>query len=414
MISRWKLSTPVGENLKALSTLGLGGGVLTLLSFSGVLEWLLASDAGLIIAGLLILGAVVVLLSKQVANQAELLAEALGEPYGTLVLTGSVIVIELALIGSTMITGEQNPTLARDSMFSVLMIALTGITGLCMALTSRQSQQKLESDEAMSEDDLAAPNMAGSMVFYNLISTMSVVVLIVPNFSTDSPEGEFSLPIEVVLSVVAVGVYVIFLINQMGPYRCFFMDAQDGAALNSGNTPGNLNEKHRPWRAGGLLVASLGVVVLIAESMGQLIERGVNELQLPGALAGILVAMLILIPEALNAIQATRRGQLQRALNTLFGSVLATISLTVPAVLIIGQLISSEVILGLAPLDGDSWPHPVPASPPSEGAWERRVDAARGVPVLDDAGSSLNSALHGLHRLEGVGAENFMAFRNLV
>ena len=148
-----------------LSTLGLGGGVLALLSFSGVLEWLLASDAGFIVAGLLILGAVVVLLSQQVANQAELLAEALGEPYGTLVLTGSVIVIELALIGSTMITGEQNPTLARDSMFSVLMIALTGITGLCMALTSRQSQQKLESDEAMSEDDLAAPNMAGSMVF---------------------------------------------------------------------------------------------------------------------------------------------------------------------------------------------------------------------------------------------------------
>ena len=127
------------------------------------------------------------------------------------------------------------------------------------------------------------------------------------------------------------------------------MDAQERASLNSGNTPGGLNRKHRPWRAGGLLVASLGVVVLIAESMGQLIERGVNELQLPGALAGILVAMLILIPEALNAIQATRRGQLQRALNTLFGSVLATISLTVPAVLIIGQIIGSEVVLGLEP-----------------------------------------------------------------
>lgn len=349
MNSRSPLSSSVMEIRNELSTLALGGGVLALLSFSGVLDWLLASEAGLIIAGLLILGAVVVLLSQQVANQAELLAEALGEPYGTLVLTGSVIVIELALIGSTMITGEQNPTLARDSMFSVLMIALTGITGLCMAITSRQSRQKLESDAAMSEEDLSGPNMAGSMVFYNLISTMSVLVLIIPNFSTDSPEGEFSLPIEAVLSVVAVGVYVIFLINQMGPYRCFFMDAQERASLNSGNTPGGLNRKHRPWRAGGLLVASLGVVVLIAESMGQLIERGVNELQLPGALAGILVAMLILIPEALNAIQATRRGQLQRALNTLFGSVLATISLTVPAVLIIGQIIGSEVVLGLEP-----------------------------------------------------------------
>jgi Ca2+:H+ antiporter len=91
------------------------------------------------------------------------------------------------------------------------------------------------------------------------------------------------------------------------------------------------------------------VVVVIAESMGQLIEQGVNELSLPAGLAGILVAMLILIPEVLNAIQATRRGQLQRALNTLFGSVLATISLTVPAVLVIGEITGTEVILGLDP-----------------------------------------------------------------
>ena len=89
--------------------------------------------------------------------------------------------------------------------------------------------------------------------------------------------------------------------------------------------------------------------MVIAESMGRLIEQGVNELGLPAALAGILVTMLILIPELLNAIQATRRGQLQRALNTLFGSVLATISLTVPAVLVIGEITGTEVILGLDP-----------------------------------------------------------------
>ena len=334
---------------KELLTLALGIGVLALLSFSGLLNWLLASEAELIIAGLVLLGAVVVVLSQQVAEQAELLAEALGEPYGTLVLTLSVIVIELSLIGSTMLTGDKNPTLARDSMFSVLMIALTGITGLCMALTSRLSQQNLDSNEPLSEEDLSGPNMAGSMVFYNLISTMSVMVLIIPNFSTDTNEGNFSLPINVVLSVVSVGVYAIFLVNQMGPYRCFFMDPHERLASQGGAIDSREAQSHRPWQSAGLLVASLAVVVVIAESMGQLIERGVNELQLPGSLAGILVAMLILIPEALNALQATRRGQLQRALNTLFGSVLATISLTVPAVLFIGELTGTDVILGLDP-----------------------------------------------------------------
>lgn len=336
------------DNQKELLTLTLGVGVLALLNFSGLVPWLLASEAAWIIAGLLLLGGVVVLLSQQVANQAELLAEALGEPYGTLVLTLSVIVIELSLIGSTMLTGDKNPTLARDSMFSVLMIALTGITGLCMTLTSWLSRQNLSSDEPLSENDLTGPNMAGSMVFYNLISTMSVLVLIIPNFSTDTAEGNFSLPINVVLSVVSVGVYTIFLVNQMGPYRCFFMDPSERLARQVAGA-GNDGISQRPWQAGALLLASLAVVVVIAESMGRLIEQGVNELGLPAALAGILVAMLILIPEVLNAIQATRRGQLQRALNTLFGSVLATISLTVPAVLVIGEITGTEVILGLDP-----------------------------------------------------------------
>lgn len=336
------------DNQKELLTLTLGVGVLALLNFSGLVPWLLGSEAAWIIAGLLLLGGVVVLLSQQVANQAELLAEALGEPYGTLVLTLSVIVIELSLIGSTMLTGDKNPTLARDSMFSVLMIALTGITGLCMTLTSWLSRQNLSSDEPLSENDLTGPNMAGSMVFYNLISTMSVLVLIIPNFSTDTAEGNFSLPINVVLSVVSVGVYTIFLVNQMGPYRCFFMDPSERLARQVAGA-GNDGISQRPWQAGALLLASLAVVVVIAESMGRLIEQGVNELGLPAALAGILVAMLILIPEVLNAIQATRRGQLQRALNTLFGSVLATISLTVPAVLVIGEITGTEVILGLDP-----------------------------------------------------------------
>ena len=337
------------DTREELLTLALGIGVLASLSVSGLLNWLLASEAELIIAGLVLLGAVVVVLSQQVAEQAELLAEALGEPYGTLVLTLSVIVIELSLIGSTMLTGDKNPTLARDSMFSVLMIALTGITGLCMALTSRLSQQNLDSNEPLKEEDLSGPNMAGSMVFYNLISTMSVMVLIIPNFSTDTNAGNFSLPINVVLSVVSVGVYTIFLVNQMGPYRCFFMDPHERLTSQGGAIDSSGAHSHRPWQSAGLLVASLAVVVVIAESMGQLIERGVNELQLPGSLAGILVAMLILIPEALNALRATRRGQLQRALNTLFGSVLATISLTVPAVLFIGELTGTDVILGLDP-----------------------------------------------------------------
>ena len=348
MDSSTGLQNFLNDNRRELIILSFGAGVLALLSFSKVLPLLLESNAPWIVAGLLFLGGVVVLLSQQVANQAELLAKALGEPYGTLVLTLSVIVIELSLIGSTMLTGEENPTLARDSMFSVLMIALTGITGLCMTLTSWLNRKSLGSNQYLSEEDLTGPNMAGSMVFYNLISTMSVMVLIIPNFSTDTAEGNFSLPINAVLTVVSVGVYSIFLANQMGPYRCFFMDPGDRFS-QKGDAISENELIERPWQATALMLASLAVVVLIAESMGLMIERGVNELNLPAALGGVLVAILILIPEVLNAVQATRQGQLQRALNTLFGSVLATISLTVPAILVIGEITGKKVILGLEP-----------------------------------------------------------------
>ena len=330
--------------LPELSTLSVGAGVLALLTFTGVLEWLLAGNASTIVLGLILLGSVVVLLSLQVARQAELLAEELGEPFGTLVLTGSVIVIELALIGSTMLTGESNPTLARDSMFSVLMVALTGITGLCMGLTSRM--QKKNRDQPMRVEDLAATNTAGAMVYYNLIGTMSVLVLIIPNFSNDSPEGNFSLPLNIVLSVTALVVYGLFLFNQTGAYRDFFVEmfADEGSDPESRH---HAELEGGPWQAAALLMGTLAIVVVIAESMGQLIERGVNELNLPSSLAGILVAMLILLPEAINAIQATFKGKLQRALNTLYGSVLSTISLTVPAVLLIGEVTGTKVILGL-------------------------------------------------------------------
>jgi Ca2+:H+ antiporter len=330
--------------LPELSTLSMGAGVLALLSFTGMLEWLLAGSASTIVLGLILLGSVVVVLSLQVARQAELLAEELGEPFGTLVLTGSVIVIELALIGSTMLTGESNPTLARDSMFSVLMVALTGITGLCMGLTSRM--QKKNRDQPMRVEDLAATNTAGAMVYYNLIGTMSVLVLIIPNFSNDSPEGNFSLPLNIVLSVTALVVYGLFLFNQTGAYRDFFVEmfADEGSDPESRH---HAELEGGPWQAAALLMGTLAIVVVIAESMGQLIERGVNELNLPSSLAGILVAMLILLPEAINAIQATFKGKLQRALNTLYGSVLSTISLTVPAVLLIGEVTGTKVILGL-------------------------------------------------------------------
>ena len=329
-------------------------GLIALVSieFSGVMAWLLVQPTGIVLTGLGLLSGVVLLLSKSVANQADRVAELIGQPYGTLVLTAAVMTIELALVASTMLTGESNPTLARDSMFSVVMIALTGVTGLCNVLAAVR-RGALGRDGQVDTSQMAAPNLLGALTYWDLISTMCVLALVIPNFSRSTTEANFSTPVNVVLSVVALGVYAIFLTAQMGRYRNLYTERESLViAVEGGGETSEAEGSHLPlWKAAILLVVGLLVVCLIAESMGQLIETGITDLGLPNSLAGVLVAMLILAPEALNAIQAASQGEVQRSINTLYGSVVATVSLTVPAVLVLGEITGTNVILGLEPFE---------------------------------------------------------------
>ena len=334
-------------------------GLLTLIGLetTHLLDWLLLQPALPVLTGLALLSLLVLLMARGVAHHADQLAEQLGEPLGTLVLTGSVIVIELALIASTMLTGESNPTLARDSMFSVLMIVLTGVKGMTLIVAARVQRQGRT--QPMQPEDLAAVNQSGSSAYINLITTISVLALVLPNFSQDSLEANYSLPINWLLTFVSISLYGIFLRGQVGRYRNLFIDTtqpQASGTLSLADGPmEDSTPSHGPQgsilHSGVLMAAGLLVLVLIAESMGSLIETGINDLGLPSSLGGLLVGVLVVAPEALNALQAAGKGELQRSLNTLYGSSLSTLCLTVPAVLAIGEFTGTDVILGLDPLE---------------------------------------------------------------
>lgn len=332
----------------------LGAIVLIGLQTTHLLDWLLLQSATLVLGGLGGLSLLILLLARRIASQADQLAEKLGEPIGTLVLTGSVILIELALVTSTMLSGESNPTLARDSMFSVLMIVLTGVKGITLILASRFQTSGIT--EPFRPEDMATVNQSGASTYINLITTMSVLVLVLPNFSSDSPQANFSLPINWLLTVVAIGLYTAFLRFQTGSYRNLFLEASKQLELPETQASEGLQETSEGgsdslMRSGVLMAIGLLVLVLIAESMGSLIEVGITDLGLPSSLGGVLVGLLVVAPEALNAFQAANRGEVQRSLNTLYGSSLSTLCLTVPAVLFIGELTNTNVILGLNPME---------------------------------------------------------------
>ena len=327
-------------------------GIFSLISieFTGVMDWLLVQPTATVIIGLALLSGIVLLLSSSVVAHADRVAELIGQPYGTLILTAAVMTIELSLVASTMLTGETNPTLARDSMFSVVMITLTGVTGASNVIAALK-RRNLLSNGVLDTSQLASPNQLGALTYFDLISTMCVLALVIPNFSRSTSEANFSTPVNIVLSIVAIGVYSVFLSAQMGRYRSLYAE-RDSLIVSLPNNSENNNSFHLSLsQASILLVVGLLLVCLIAESMGQLIETGITDLGLPSSLAGVLVAGLILAPEALNALKAASLGEVQRSMNTLYGSVVATVSLTVPAVLILGEITHTDVILGLEPFE---------------------------------------------------------------
>ena len=340
--------SPTHERRTSFVVLLLGAGTLIGLHATNLLPWLLEGRVLSLLLGLAGFGGVILLLALRVVHYADALAIRLGEPFGTLILTGSAVVVELALIASTMGSGEANPTLARDSMFAVLMIALTGIKGISVFEAAREQEKTLR--EPLQDSDLAAMNIGGSITYVNLITTISVLALIVPNFTTQTTEANFNGPGNVVLIGAALGLFSVFIAFQTGSYRGLFTESREQrqwlGAADGGHEGIPEVAPAVAWLAAGLLI-----LVINAESMGELIEASLNGLGLRSAIGGTLVGLLVLAPEALNALRAASRGQVQRSLNTLYGSVLSTLCLTVPAVLLIGELTGTKVILGLDPLE---------------------------------------------------------------
>ena len=236
------------------------------------------------------------------------------------------------MISATMLHGANNPTLARDMMFAVLMIALNGLVGLSLLLGGLRHREQTY-------------NLRGANAYLNAIMALSVLSLVLPDF-TKSMSGPHhtNLP-EIFLATCSLGLYGIFLLIQTMRHSQDFMETGAAAAL--------IHPTHKPikMRSGPyhtlLLFLYLLVVILLAEKFAIPLDDSIERFGMPQAFGGAIVAALVLAPEALSAIQAAMKNQLQRSVNILHGSVLASIGLTIPAVLAIGLITHRQVSLGL-------------------------------------------------------------------
>jgi Ca2+:H+ antiporter len=281
------------------------------------------SAAGLIFAVLLL----VILFGTVFAavHHAEVIAQKIGEPYGTLLLTLAVTVIEVALIATIMLGEKPVPALARDTVFAVVMIVCNGLVGICILIGGlRYREQDVQ--------------VTGSSLYLSVLIVMATITLIMPNYTLTAPGPIYSAAQLGFVSVVTLILYGVFLYTQTIRHRDYFISNATRDA-DGGNRMLAMSM--------ALLLVSLLAVVLLAKKFSLVVDAGTAMIGAPPAFAGVLVALLILLPESVAAVAAARKNDLQKSINLALGSSLATIGLTIPAVAVAAWALDKQLVLGL-------------------------------------------------------------------
>jgi len=285
----------------------------------------------LIVSGLALVGAVLA-----AVHHAELVAHKVGEPLGTLVLALAVTVIEASLILSMMLAGgTDKAVLARDTVYAAVMIICNGVIGLCIlvgGIRHREQSFRIE----------------GASPAYAALVALATLALVLPNFTTNAP-GPVYTPIQLDFAgLESLVLWGVFVFVQTVRHRDYF--------LAPGGRDGEEGHASRPtafaaWTSLALLLVSLVGVVGLAKVLSPSIETGVKSVGAPDAVVGIAIALVVLLPETVAAVRAAAANRLQTSMNLALGSALATIGLTIPAVVVASQLFHLPVVLGLAPKD---------------------------------------------------------------
>lgn len=264
-----------------------------------------------------------------VVRHADHLAALLGEPYGTLILTLSVTAIEVMSISAIMLHGENNPTLVRDTLLSVIMIILNGMVGLSLLFGALKHREQHY-------------NLQGANAYLGVIIPLAVMGLVLPNFTTTTAGPMLSTAQERFLSVMAVALYAAFLTVQTGRHRGYFTGPDEPEHHGKEETTGSRSIAFHAVLLGAYMLP----VVYLAEQLAHPADYLIEELKVPAALGGVMIAILVATPEALGAVRAALHNQMQRSINIFLGSVLSTIGLTVPAMLAMSHWTGRHIVLG--------------------------------------------------------------------
>jgi len=288
----------------------------------------------LLVALLAVICGVILTAAIAIVRHADELAHRLGEPAGTLLLTLAITGLEVAMVAFVMSTGEAKPMLARDTMFAVVMLVLNGFLGLALLLGGLRHHEQ-------------PYNLQSANAFLLMIVPLTVLGLVLPNFTRATPGPTLSTFQMVFLSLMSVGIYSVFLFVQNRRHRGFFtMPEEAGDAVETAAHSLRSSLYH------AVMLGLYGLpLVLLAKQMAAPLDALVLKLNAPPAVSGFIMGLLVLAPESIAAIRAAMANRLQRAVNVLLGSVLASIGLTIPLVIAVSLATGRALVLGLGPTE---------------------------------------------------------------
>jgi len=316
--------------------LALAGFTLTLALLGK--SWITTAldQPGLLILLLAVLCAVILTAAIAIVRHADELAHRLGEPAGTLLLTLAITGLEVAMVAFVMSTGTDKPTLARDTMFAVVMLVLNGFLGLALLLGGLRHHEQHY-------------NLQSANAFLVMILPLTVLGLVLPNFTRSTPGPTLSTFQMVFLSVMSIGIYAVFLFVQNRRHRGFFMAPDEAVEAAA---PDLTRHSSRSTRFHAVMLSLYGLpLVLLAKQMAAPLDAVALKLGAPPALGGFIMALLVLTPESIAAIRAALANRLQRSVNILLGSVLASIGLTIPLVIGVSLATGRALVLGVDAVD---------------------------------------------------------------
>lgn len=269
-------------------------------------------------------------------HHAEVVAHRVGEPFGSLVLAVAVTIIEVALIVTLMADGgDKSASLARDTVFAAVMITLNGIVGVSLLVGALKRR-------------VAVFNPEGSVAAFGTVTTLAGLSLALPTFTTSAPGPEFSPTQLIFAALAAVLLYGLFVVTQTVRHRDYFLPVtQQGKVIDNDDEHADPPSARVTRVSLGLLAVSLVAVVGLAKGVSPTIESGVAAAGLPASVVGVVIALLVLLPESIAAVRAARRDRVQTSLNLGLGSAMASIGLTIPAVAVASIWMDGPLVLGL-------------------------------------------------------------------